>query len=188
MPNRGNTALEEEVIMEQSALATLENEFPKIKAICELHKGNSGALLMVLQEIQDTYGYIPKQSLTYIAKSLMVSSSHLYGTMTFYDRFRLTPKRKYTIKVCRGTACELNGVPSLIEKLKELFEISEGGEIDNPLFSLEYSACLGECDKSPVMIINDTVYAKVTPEKIEGLIGDIIARESQGEAGESTVA
>ena len=174
--------------MEQSALATLENEFPKIKEICELHEGNSGALLMVLQKIQDTYGYIPKQSLTYIAKSLMVSSSHLYGTMTFYDRFRLTPKRKYTIKVCRGTACELNGVPPLIEKLKELFTISQAGEIDNPLFSLEYSACLGECDKSPVMIINDTVYAKVTPEKIEAVIQEIMAQESQDGMQETTVA
>ena len=174
--------------MKQSVRATLEDEFPKINEICELHKGNSSALLMVLQKIQDTYGYIPKQSLTYIAKSLMVSSSHLYGTMTFYDQFRLTPKRKYTIKVCRGTACELNGVPPLIEKLKEIFEISKDGEIDNPLFSLEYSACLGECDKSPVMIINDTVYAKVTPEKIEAVIGEIMAHETQDGMQESTVA
>jgi len=174
--------------MEASIRNTIENEFPEVKKICELHKGNAGALLIVLQKIQDTYGYIPKASINYIAKSLMITPSHLYGTMTFYDRFCLTPRRKYTIKICRGTACELNGAPALLAKLGELVEINREGEIDNPLFSLEQSACLGECDKSPVVIINDTVYAKITPEKMEETIKEILSKEKQTKTQNNNVA
>ena len=174
--------------MEASIRDTIENEFPEIKKICDPHKGNAGALLIVLQEIQDTYGYIPKASINYIARSLMITPSHLYGTMTFYDRFSLTPRRKYTIKICRGTACELNGAPALLEKLGELVEINQEGEIDNSLFSLEQSACLGECDKSPVVIINDTVYAKITPEKMEEAIKEILSKENQIKTQNNNVA
>ena len=174
--------------MEASIRDTIENEFPEIKKICEPHKGNASALLIVLQEIQDTYGYIPKVSINYIARSLMITPSHLYGTMTFYDRFTLTPRRKYTIKICRGTACELNGAPALLEKLGELVKINQEGEIDNLLFGLEQSACLGECDKSPVLIINDNVYAKVTPEKLEETIKEIISEENRTETQKDSVA
>lgn len=174
--------------MEASIKDMIDNGFPEVKKICEPHKGNAGALLIVLQKIQDTYGYIPKASINYIARSLMVTPSHLYGTMTFYDRFSLTPRRKYTIKICRGTACELNGAPALLAKLGELVEINREGEIDNPLFSLEQSACLGECDKSPVVIINDTVYAKITPEKMEEAIKEILAKEKQTITQNNSVA
>lgn len=163
--------------MEQSAVDVATKEFPEVKKICDSYKGNGGALLLVLQKVQDTYGYIPKTCINYIAKSLMVSPSHLYGTMTFYDQFTLTPKRKYTIRICRGTACELNKAPALIEKLKESFEINQEGEINNPLFSLEQSACLGDCDKSPVMIINDSLYAKATPENLDEKIKEILSSE-----------
>ena len=174
--------------MEQSVGDALKSEFPEVKEICDSYKGNAGALLLVLQKIQGIYGYIPKPCVNYIAKSLMVTPSHLYGTMTFYDRFTLTPKRKYTIKICRGTACELNGAPALIEKLNELFEINQEGEINNPLFSLEQSACLGECDKSPAMIINDNLYAKATPEKLEEKIKGILSKENQTETKKSNVS
>lgn len=174
--------------MEQSTLDTVLKEFPDMKDICDSYKGNGGALLLVLQKIQDRYGYIPRTSINYIARSLMVSPSHLYGTMTFYDRFTLTPKRKHTIRICRGTACELNGAPALIEKLNELFEINSDGEINNPLFSLEQSACLGDCDKSPVMIINDTLYAKATPAQLEEKVQKILSQENQTEIKESNVS
>ena len=174
--------------MEQSTVDTVITEFPEVKEICDSYKGNAGALLLALQKIQDTYGYIPKPSINYIAKSLMVTPSHLYGTMTFYDRFTLTPRRKYTIKICRGTACELNGAPALIEKLKEFFEINQEGEINNPLFSLEQSACLGDCDKSPVMIINDSLYAKATPEQLEERIEEILSEENQTETKKSNAS
>ena len=174
--------------MEASIRDTIENEFPEVKKICEPHKGNAGALLIVLQKIQDTYGYIPKASINYIARSLMITPSHLYGTMTFYDRFSLTPRRKYTIRICRGTACELNGAPALLEKLGELIKINQEGEIDNPLFSLEQSACLGECDKSPVVIINDTVYAKITPEKLEEAVKEIFSKEKQTTTQNNNIA
>ncbi len=174
--------------MENTDLTTVENEFPEIKKLCESNKGNSGALLLVLQKIQATYGYIPKSSLSYIAKCLMVSSSHLYGIITFYDQFRLTPKKKYTIKICRGTGCELNGAPALADRLGEFFDISKEGEIDSSLFSLEYSACLGECGKAPLMIINDEVCTHATPEKLESVIREILEEENRGAVQEGTVA
>lgn len=174
--------------MEQSARTALEHAFPMIRDLCEHHRGDGSALIVVLQKIQDAYGYIPKESLPYIAQSLMVSSSHLYGTMTFYDRFRLTPRRKYTIKVCRGTACELNGAPPLIAKLGEIFTVAKDGTVDHPLFSLEHSACLGECQKSPVVSVGDEAYLQVTPEKLEAVIQEMLEKESGTEAKESTVA
>lgn len=174
--------------MEESMVNTIENEFPEVKEICEQYKGNAGALLMVLHKVQDTYGYIPRASINYIAKSLMVTPSHLYGTMTFYHRFTLTPKRKYTIKICRGTACELNGAPALFKKLGELFNINREGELNHHLFSLEQSACLGECDKSPVVVINDYIYAKATPEKLEEVIREILSKEDQTETQKRNVA
>jgi NADH-quinone oxidoreductase subunit E len=172
--------------MEPSKVRTIENQFPEIKTICDHYRGNAGALLLVLQQIQDAYGYIPKVSLNYIAKSLMVTPSHLYGTMTFYNRFTLTPKRKYTIKVCRGTACELNGAPALLIKLGELLIVNREGEIEHPLFSLEQSACLGECDKALVMVINDTLYAKATPEQLEEAVKEILSKETQAELSKTS--
>lgn len=174
--------------MQPSTLDTVIKEFPDIKDICDSYKGNGGALLLVLQKIQDRYGYIPRPSINYIAKSLMVSPSHLYGTMTFYDRFTLTPKRKHTIRICRGTACELNGAPALIDKLHVLFDINQEGEISNPLFSLEQSACLGDCDKSPVMIINDSLYAKATPKELEEKIKEILSDENQTDIKKSNLS
>ena len=174
--------------MENAEWTTIENEFPAIKTLCESYRGNPGGAVVVLQKIQAAYGYIPKPSLSYIAKCLMISSSHLYGIMTFYDQFRLTPKKKYTIKMCRGTGCELNGAPALVDRLGDLFTISKDGEIDSSLFSLEYSACLGECGKAPLMTINDEVYTQATPEKLESVIRGILEEDNRGAVQESTVA
>jgi NADH-quinone oxidoreductase subunit E len=145
----------------------------RVREILQEHEGQRGHLLIVLQEIQAIYGYVPKNTLEKVADALGVTTSEIFGVLTFYNRFHLSPQGKHTVRACRGTACHFKGAPSIIESIRKHLNLPPGKETtDDFLFSLEEVACLGACGISPVMSIDDETHGNLTP----GMAVEILAR------------
>jgi len=145
----------------------------KIKHLEEViakHKGQEGALIPVLHEAQEIFGYLPEQVQKIVADGLGVSLAEVYGVATFYARFSLEPKGKYNIQVCMGTACYVKGADKVLEKLQEVLGIEPGKCTDDGLFSIEATRCVGACGLAPVMVVNEEVYGKATPAMVEEVI------------------
>lgn len=145
-------------------LPTEDEKFRKVQEICAQHEGRRGDLLIVLQKIQGIFGYVPESTFDIVSSSLGVSRSEIFGVLTFYNRFHLTPRGKHTIRACRGTACHFRGAPSIIQAIREHLNLQPGQDTtDDFLFSLEEVACLGACGIAPVMTIDEETYGNRTP-------------------------
>lgn len=148
---------------------TTEQE-AKLKEIIKTYQGTPGALMPVMQQAQDLYGYLPVEVQTMIAEGLDIPLEHIYGVATFYSQFTLNPKGKYQISVCLGTACYVKGAGSIIDKLSEKLGIEPGGITPDGKFSLEACRCLGACGLAPVMTINGVVYGKLTVDQLDEIL------------------
>ena len=124
----------------------------------------------LLQEIQRRRGFLPEELLEAVATETGMPISDIYGVATFYSQFRFTPSGKHLIKVCKGTACHVSGADILHSVITEELGIDDGGTTENGLFSLESVACLGCCSLAPVVMIDDTVYGKLTAAKIRKIL------------------
>ncbi|ABN51576.1 MAG TPA: NADH-quinone oxidoreductase subunit NuoE [Hungateiclostridium thermocellum] len=142
----------------------------KLNEIIEKYKNTKGALVPVLHEAQEVYGYLPLEVQKKIAEGLNIPLAEVYGVVTFYTQFSLNPKGKYKIQVCMGTACYVKGSGAILEKLKEKLEIDVGECTSDGKFSLEACRCIGACGLAPVIMINDDVYGRLVPDDIEGII------------------
>lgn len=116
-------------------------------------------LLEELHNIHDKFGYLPQSELERIAKKYDMPRAELYGIVTFYSRFYLTPVPKYIVRVCKSVSCSINGASKVLEALKAYLEENDGD------FQLETVECLGQCSHGPAMTVNDKVYGDITPEK-----------------------
>ena len=132
--------------------------------------GDKSRLMAVMQEAQGIYGYLPYEVQKMIAEGLDVPMEKVYGVATFYAQFALSPKGKYNISVCLGTACYVKGSQKVLDKLAELLAIEPGECTADAKFSLEACRCVGACGLAPVMTINDDVYGKLTPDMLEGIL------------------
>ncbi len=152
--------------------------FAKVCEILEEYSYNKSKLIPILQQIQEEYRYLPEEVMIFVASALDVSPAHVYGVATFYAHFALEPKGKYVIKVCDGTACHVKNSIPIIERLQEELELEdEKHTTDDMLFTLEAVSCLGACGLAPVVVINDDVYAAMTPTKIADVIKKIKTKE-----------
>lgn len=133
-------------------------------------KDKPGALMPVLQKAQEIYGYLPIEVQTIIADMLGVSLSEVYGVATFYAQFSLYPKGEHRISVCLGTACYVKGADKILEALEKRLEIKVGECTRDGLFSLDACRCVGACGLAPVMMIDEDVYGRITPDDIEGIL------------------
>ena len=140
-----------------------------IKVITQ-HKGDNGALMPIMQEAQAIYGYLPIEVQTIISNEMNIPLEKIYGIATFYSQFSLSPKGKYTISVCLGTACYVKGAGDISNKLKDILGISDGECTADGKFSLESCRCIGACGLAPVMTVNDDVYGKITADDVEGIM------------------
>ena len=141
-----------------------------LDALIAAHKGEAGALMPVLQQAQDIYGYLPVEVQKEIAAGLDVPYSEVFGVVTFYSQFLLNPKGAHPVAVCLGTACYVKGSGKLMEKLEELLKIKTG-EISNDLqFSLDATRCIGACGLAPVLTIGEDVYGRLEPNQLEGIL------------------
>jgi NADH-quinone oxidoreductase subunit E len=142
----------------------------EIKTILESYPQEKRHSLAILQDVQRKFGYVPKEAFSAIAEYLRMKTAPLYAMATFYRALSLKPKGVHVIKVCDGTACHIRGAPLLLEVLERSLGIKAGGTTGDGFFSVETVNCVGACAISPVMIVDDTVYSKVTPDKVEGIL------------------
>ena len=156
---------------------SLENQekFAALQQVIDELKDEQGALMPIMQRAQDIFGYLPEDVQHYIAKALDIPVSDVYGVATFYAQFNLEPKGKYIISVCMGTACYVKGSQQVLDKLEEVLEVTAGRTTKDGLFTLNATRCLGACGLAPVMMVNDDVYGRLTPDQVP----DIIAKYRQ---------
>jgi NADP-reducing hydrogenase subunit HndA len=148
---------------------TKEQEAALLKIIAD-HKEERGALMPILQEAQDIYGYLPIEVQTIISNEMDVPLEKVYGIVTFYSQFSLSPKGKFNVSVCLGTACYVKGSGDIFNKLQELLGVEDGGCTEDGKFSLESCRCIGACGLAPVLTINEDVYGKLTVDDLEGVL------------------
>ena len=129
-----------------------------------------GALMPVLQEIQEFYGYVPEPCVHLVAERLNVYSSQIYGVLTFYAQFHLEPRGKYIVRVCMGTACHVKGAGRIGDTLKDRLGIGHAETTDDLKFTAEYVACIGACGMAPVIMVNDATYGSMTVQKMDEVL------------------
>ncbi len=148
---------------------TKEQEEQLIKVI-EEHKDQAGALIPVLHEAQNIYGYLPIEVQKIISDGLGVSMAEIYGVVTFYTQFTTNPKGKYNIAVCLGTACYVKGSGTILDKIKEKLGIDVGECTSDGKYSIEATRCIGACGLAPVLTVNDDVYGRLSPDDIDEIL------------------
>ncbi len=142
----------------------------ELMAFIEKEKHEPGCLMPVLQEAQRIYGYLPVEVQQMIADGLGVTLAEVYGVSTFYSQFTLAPKGKYKINVCLGTACYVKGADKVLDAIEKKLGISAGGITPDGKFSIDACRCVGACGLAPVVVINDDVYGKLTPDMVDDML------------------
>ena len=144
----------------------------KLKEAMKFHKTQKGALMPAIQAAQNIYGYMPEEVQRMVAEGMGVSLSEIYGIVTFYSQFSLTPKGKYKITICMGTACYVIGAGQILERFEKELGINDGECTPDMKFSLNSARCVGACGLAPVISINDDVYGKLN----EGMVPEILEK------------
>lgn len=147
-----------------------EEQQKKLFAVIDQRKGEKGAIMPILQDAQEIYGYLPIEVQTMVAERLGVSLEEVFGVSTFYSQFSLTPKGKYDISVCLGTACYVKGAAAILDKITEIIGIQPEECSEDGLFSLTACRCIGACGLAPVLTINEEVYGRVTADDVPGIL------------------
>ena len=140
--------------------------------ICDSHKGEPSPLMIVLEEIQREFGYIPFEVQEIVAEKLSLPVSEVYGVVTFYNFFSLNPKGKYVIGVCLGTACYVKNSQAVIDRFEEVLAIKPGETSADGLFTIEALRCIGACALAPAVSVNGKVYPMVTPDKVPAIVAE----------------
>jgi NADH-quinone oxidoreductase subunit E len=164
-------------VKESQTVETQEIDLSGVDEICTQYKGKKGVTIPVLQQVQEHYGYLSKEMIDRIAENLNVSAHQLYGVLTFYAQFYTTPRGKYVIRVCRGTACHVKGSGRISEIVNEEFGIRNGETTDDLKFTLEEVSCIGACGMAPVIMINDKTYGNLTPENARAIFREYEKKE-----------
>ena len=153
----------------------------QLREILARYRGERVELILILEEVQDRLGYLPKESLLEIADFVHMSAASVFGVATFYNRFRFTPIGRHAIRVCMGTACHVAGGALVTEALERELEIKVGGVTPDEEFSLDRIACVGCCVLAPVIVINREVSPRMTPFKVEEVLAGL--KEPEKAAG-----
>ena len=127
-------------------------------------------LIGALQEMQETFGYLPRAALEGMGRRARIPLSRIYGVVTFYAQFYTEPHGRHTILCCRGTACHVRGAARVLDTVKQELGIDEGESTPDFMFYLETVACLGTCFLAPVMMIDSEYFGKLTPRKVETIL------------------
>ena len=147
----------------------VEYNLTELTKVLETYSGNQEELISVLQDVQERFGYLPKEAMFEVSKFLGIPESRVYAVASFYAQFRFTPMGKNTVMVCRGTACHVKGAPRILDEFKRELGIDENETTEDKEYTLETVACLGCCALAPCAMINDEVAANLTPTKVKSL-------------------
>jgi len=142
-----------------------KEEWERVDQTIARYKGRHGALIPVLKEVQDICGFLPRPVQHRIAEGLHLSSSQVYGVVSFYAFFTIIPRGKYIIRVCLGTACYVKGSKEILENLQRDLQVEVGGITKDRKFSLEAVRCLGACGLAPAMVVGHDTYGMLDPGK-----------------------
>ena len=142
----------------------------KLLEVIAKYKGQKGALMPIMQEAQEIYGYLPYQVQKIISDETGIPIEKIYGVATFYAQFSMSPKGKYVVSVCLGTACYVKGAGKLLEEVEKQLGIGAGECTADGKFSIDVCRCVGACGLAPVMIVGGDVYGKLTPDMVEGIL------------------
>ena len=142
-----------------------EIDLNKLDGILERHKSGRWQLIPLLQDVQETFGYVPPETIEPIAEALNLFPSQVQGVITFYSGFSLKPKGKYVCKVCRGTACHVKGAERILNEIESRFQLCPGQTSQDRKLTLETVACFGSCAIAPVVVVDNSVKGRMNPTK-----------------------
>lgn len=142
----------------------------QLDAILTKYQGVKGALIPVLQDAQEAYGYLSKEVIVHIGEKMSIPTSQIYGVVTFYSQFHLNPRGRNIIRVCQGTACHVRGAKAILKALEDSLKVTAGKTTPDLKFTLETVACIGACGLSPVMMVNDDTHGRLTPESVPEIL------------------
>jgi len=145
----------------------------QVKSICDKYGNDPGELINILHEAQHLLGYLPEDVQRVIARKLNIPVSKVYGVVTFYTFFTMSPKGKHPISVCLGTACYVRGSEKLLEEFKRVLGIDVGETTPDGKFSLDCLRCVGACGLAPVVMIGEKVYGRLQPESVKKIIEEL---------------
>lgn len=149
--------------------ATLEE---RMQAVLSDSEDGQGELIPLLQKVQGEFGYVPEEAIFGISDVLGVPASEVFGVLTFYAQFRLTPQGRNLVRVCRGTACHVRGSPRILQAVERCLGIRSGETTADLEFTLETVACIGACALAPVTVLNDSVHGQMSARKVEELFSE----------------
>jgi NADH-quinone oxidoreductase subunit E len=135
-------------------------------------EGKKGALIPILQRVQEEFGYLPQEALAEIATFLKLPPSHVFSVATFYAHFYLTPRGDHLVRVCQGTACHVRGASDILETAQYRLGIKTGQTTEDYNYSLERVACLGSCALAPIIVVDDTIYPQVTTKQVVEILAN----------------
>jgi NADH-quinone oxidoreductase subunit E len=153
------------LVADKTEIAGLSKE-EALGKLLDQYRDYKGALIPVLQEAQNIYGYLPKDVLKRIAKELKIPFSKVFGVCTFYAQFHLKPRGRNIIRVCLGTACHVRGGEKVFEAAQQSLGVEPGGTTEDLRFTLETVACIGACGLSPCMMVNEDTHGRLMPKKV----------------------
>jgi len=144
-------------------------DLARVNELVTEYSGQKWALIPLLQEIQNEFGYIPLQSVPIIARSLGLFPSQVQGVISFYTQLYTQPRGKNVVRVCRGTACHVRGGKTILKLVKQRLDLEEGETTPDMAYTLETVACIGVCALAPNIVVADRVHGRMNPKKVEQL-------------------
>jgi NADH:ubiquinone oxidoreductase subunit E len=160
----------------------------RVDAIIASYQAKPTALIMILQEVQQAFYYLPRIALEQISRRMDLALSQIYGVATFYKAFSLEPRGRHHVCVCTGTACHVRNSRSILEKLERDLKVERGHTTDDREFTLETVNCVGACALGPVVVVNEKYYGHLTVNEVEDMIKDVRARSGAKREGDSAQA
>ena len=154
-------------------------QMEELMEVIERQPKSRSAVMPVMQEAQRIYGYLPYEVQKVISEKLGFPIGMIYGISTFYSQFSLNPKGKHVISVCMGTACYVKGSGPILDKINSLLGIKHGETTGDGLFSIDECRCIGACGLAPVMMVDQDVYGRITPDEVEGILQNYRSKEEQ---------
>lgn len=154
----------------EAAVVETELDLSQVDTIVEPYLGKKEMIIPVLQKVQEHFGYLPRFAVEHVSRRMRIPLSRLYGVATFYAQFKMKPRGRYIIRVCKGTACHIQGSPKIAERIEETLGIQSGETTGDLRFTLEEVACIGACALAPVIMINDDPHGRLAPDKIKAIL------------------
>lgn len=146
--------------------------YQQLEQFIDSMPSTKGELIRVLHKAQEIFGYLPEEVQKYVGKKLNVSTAKVFGVVSFYSYFTMTPKGEHDIAICLGTACYVRGAEKVLDEIKKELNIEVGETTPDGKFSITGLRCVGACGLAPVVMVGEKVYGRVEPDMIKDIIAD----------------